>query len=703
MKKLVRTYYLLMTALICGLQLNAQTMIPLPSQGSVYTGNVRGFWFTAPTNFIITGLRVPTSAGSGSQYIQLVKFTSAGPPSYSASTTAFTTLAFIQHAPNGVINPVNISISTGDIIGVLGQDSLNHNSYATPTGPYTSSINGSSVTLTRMLYQGQLRSGAAGPISQETSAALARVEIYWIPPYKGPNDAGVFSVDSPASNCAGIYNAVATIKNYGTNRITSLTVNWRLNGVYKTPISWTGLLDTANGSGSQTAQINLGSITLGGGTSNNIVAWTTNPNNKTDTINYNDTAKLAFSGYNYPTVNFGPDKSICPGTALTLNAGSNRDSVRWSNSTTLDTLAVSSAGTYSVRVYKNGCMGGDTINIGMYPAPPTVNFGPDTTLCVGETLVLNATASGVTYLWQDNSTAATYSVTTAGTYSVVITDGNGCESTDKIVVKYHKSPSVTISVAPKNNLCYGDPFTFTANAKSDGSIAYQWKVNGLNSGAQTTSKTFTGPVAYGDSVSVDLITDLCATSPYPVPSNKIQMLINPSPKTVGGPIQVLENTSAQYAVGIVSGSTFAWSVTGGAITTSSANTATVLWGSADPNANITCTETDSKNCSYPNVVAVNVISIIGIKENGQQLNMGRVYPNPANTTINIPLYCNGDWNINLSLFDVSGKEVKSVYAGVISGETKVSIDVSDLKNGLYFCKVISAEGYTAVRKIEIRH
>jgi hypothetical protein len=59
--------------------LSAQTMMPLPSQSSTFNGSVRGYYFTAPTDFTITGLRVPTDASTSSQSIEVVRLT-APPP-----------------------------------------------------------------------------------------------------------------------------------------------------------------------------------------------------------------------------------------------------------------------------------------------------------------------------------------------------------------------------------------------------------------------------------------------------------------------------------------------------------------------------------------------------------------------------------------------------------------------------------------------
>lgn len=66
---------------------------------------------------------------------------------------------------------------------------------------------------------------------------------------------------------------------------------------------------------------------------------------------------------------------------------------------------------------------------------PTVNLGEDTTLCFGNTLLLNANGLMGDYIWQDESTNPTYEVTTIGEYSVSIE--NGCaEISDNINVQF---------------------------------------------------------------------------------------------------------------------------------------------------------------------------------------------------------------------------------------------------------------------------
>lgn len=63
------------------------------------------------------------------------------------------------------------------------------------------------------------------------------------------------------------------------------------------------------------------------------------------------------------------------------------------------------------------------------------DLGPDTALCNGETLLLNATAKKATYRWQDGSTLATYKVSEPGTYWVEVTTKDGTFK-DSVVVEF---------------------------------------------------------------------------------------------------------------------------------------------------------------------------------------------------------------------------------------------------------------------------
>lgn len=100
------------------------------------------------------------------------------------------------------------------------------------------------------------------------------------------NDAGISSINSPnGSYCAGKQSIIVTLTNYGTNTLTSATINWSINGTTQTAYNWTGSLS----SGSWT-QVTIGTYTFSSGTTYSMKSWTTKPNGTTDGNNANDTS-----------------------------------------------------------------------------------------------------------------------------------------------------------------------------------------------------------------------------------------------------------------------------------------------------------------------------------------------------------------------------------------------------------------------------
>lgn len=71
----------------------------------------------------------------------------------------------------------------------------------------------------------------------------------------------------------------------------------------------------------------------------------------------------------------------------------------------------------------------ETITINGFP---TVDLGADRTFQAGEQVILDATNTGSTYLWQDGSTDSVLIATMEDTYSVTVTNEFGCSSSDEI-------------------------------------------------------------------------------------------------------------------------------------------------------------------------------------------------------------------------------------------------------------------------------
>ncbi len=111
--------------------------------------------------------------------------------------------------------------------------------------------------------------------------------------------------------------------------------------------------------------------------------------------------------------------------------------IQWDNGTEGNTISLppGSSGTYIVSaINEHGCIAFDTLAIDL-PLPPSLELGPpEVVLQPGNTLVLGQNAGDWDYYWSTGATTASIVVSTPGTYTVTITDTNGCTAQDTVTV-----------------------------------------------------------------------------------------------------------------------------------------------------------------------------------------------------------------------------------------------------------------------------
>ncbi|MFC1731599.1 right-handed parallel beta-helix repeat-containing protein, partial [candidate division KSB1 bacterium] len=174
--------------------------------------------------------------------------------------------------------------------------------------------------------------------------------VFVMPP--PPIDAGVIQITQPTGTVtSGIPIPVeVAIKNFGTDTLISATISWSVNGVPKTPYSWTGTLlhDSVS------TPFIIGTDTFYNG-QNCITAWTSMPNSQNDTVNINDTTTSCFYACLSGTYTLGSPTSDFPTFADAL--------------TTLDSAGVCGAviflvdsGTYNVQLGLHEILGASAIN-----------------------------------------------------------------------------------------------------------------------------------------------------------------------------------------------------------------------------------------------------------------------------------------------------------------------------------------------------
>ncbi len=152
-------------------------------------------------------------------------------------------------------------------------------------------------------------------------------------------------------------------------------------------------------------------------------------------------------------------------------------------------LPVDSNYTVKLVVRNTSCSKADSVTRTVtVPARPYINFGPDILQCNSTAPVVLRAAShpGAAYLWQNNSIADTFKVTTVGNnnYKVTVTY-NGCISTDTVRVLIS---SIAARPLQQINLCTD---SVSVDVRRGGNETYLW-----STGATTRSIFMSRPGIY---------------------------------------------------------------------------------------------------------------------------------------------------------------------------------------------------------------
>jgi len=280
------------------------------------------------------------------------------------------------------------------------------------------------------------------------------------------NDAILFSIQQPLSPDVGINQAVCQNTSVSlSSGVSAAGYQWTLNG---SPIS--GETNSAyNFTASQAGTFYYGVIVS---TSAGCIAA--------------DSMQLTVNAG--PTnVNIGQDTTVCINNnyALSTSTGAGY-TFQWYNSSGMISGATNNSYTpavtdnYYVVVTSAGCTATDSAYVSINTSIPAV-ASDDTTICSGGSASISgsSTVPNVTYLWSTGATTQNINATTAGTYTVTLTDASGCSGTDSAKVLVNTSPDLAITATDSIHdahihVCKDDPFPkLTANSGTAG-VTYSW-------------------------------------------------------------------------------------------------------------------------------------------------------------------------------------------------------------------------------------
>ena len=230
-----------------------------------------------------------------------------------------------------------------------------------------------------------------------------------------------------------------------------------------------------------------------------------------------------------PTITAGGATTFCVGGSVTLTSSSPTGNVWSPGGATTQSITVTNSGTYSVVVNSGGCTSAASntiaVTVNPLPAVPTITAGGPTTFCSGGSVTLTSSSPTGNVWTPGGATTQSITATASGSYTVQVTNGNGCSATSAAtVVTVNPTPATpTITAGGATTFCAGGSVTLTSSSATNN----VWSPGG----ATTQSITVTNSGTY----SVVVNNGGCASAA----SNAITVTVNPLPAvptiTAGGP------------------------------------------------------------------------------------------------------------------------------------------------------------------------
>ncbi len=180
-----------------------------------------------------------------------------------------------------------------------------------------------------------------------------------------------------------------------------------------------------------------------------------------------------------PTTNFIQPNPICQNTSATIIASTNLGIINWyatATSTTpiftgnsFTTPQLNETTTYFFEANNNGCLSNRTaVIIQVNPVPIVID--ETITFCENTSTQIHSGISGKNYLWSTGETSENISITTAGNYSVIITNSFGCSATKNFLATTNPIPQIDFVDVQFDGI--------TINTSNSGDFLYS--IDGIN-------------------------------------------------------------------------------------------------------------------------------------------------------------------------------------------------------------------------------
>ena len=390
----------------------------------------------------------------------------------------------------------------------------------------------------------------------------------------------------------------------------------------------------------------------------------------TDGNGCQNSATVALTVNNNPTITFSPVAPvICAGDVATITANG-ADTYVWTaapsqitvNNGTITANPANTA-TYTVEgtTTATGCMTEASVSVTVNQLP-VFDLGADPAICDGKnTQVCAPTYNG--YSWSTGATTQCITVSTAGSYTVTVTDANGCRNNDNVTLIVNANP--TVNLGNDTVVCAYAPLNVSAPA----GFGYNW-----NDGSTAGSISVTASGFYGVT-----ITDGNGC----IGTDNILITVNSLPTPNLGSDTVLCGVNS---INLTPGSIYAsynWST--GATSNPLVLSNTQL--TAGVNNVFSVTVTNGFGCEGSDEIVV-FGGCVNVDEMNNLAEFD-VYPNPTTGKINVRVANLSQGNVVITVISATGQLIINEQFGFEGSEMTRNLDLSHAAMGIYFVRLQS--------------
>lgn len=289
----------------------------------------------------------------------------------------------------------------------------------------------------------------------------------------------------------------------------------------------------------------------------------------------------------------------------------------------------------------------------------------NTSYCVGSPgASLSVAEPYDSYEWLPTSQNSQSALLTLGTYELVVTHYTGCTDTIDIEIdQVSNPPQPQLTASGPLEFCAGGSVTLSG---PEGYAGYTW-----NSGSVGRDITI-----YESGTFVLSVTDFigCSSS-----SNSLQVVVNPDPVAQFSPD--LDGFGISFNNLSTDASDYFWNFGDG-------NTSTDFEPSYtySDTGSVNMYLVASNNCSSD--TAFLSLNSVDVQELGHQSTVN-LYPNPVSGLLNAEF---SSPIVSWKILSVAGAEIIIEQATILDSSESLSLNVSELKSGIYFLSAVTQEG-----------